>query len=106
MVIKYNTESAGKRFFRENEFAKPNHPEIERNGETNIMPLILAPIGQEMKIVKILADEKTKKHLSNLGVIAQSEITVLSSSGGSTVCIVKDGRLALDRDVASRIFVA
>ena len=70
------------------------------------MPLVLAPVGQQMKIVKILADEKTKKHLANLGVISQSEITVLSSSGGSTVCVVKDGRLALDRDVASRIFVA
>ena len=70
------------------------------------MPLVLAPVGQQMKIVKILADEKTKKHLANLGVISQSEITVLSSSGGSTVCIVKDGRLALDRDLASRIFVA
>lgn len=70
------------------------------------MPLVLAPIGQEMKIVKIVADEKTKKHLSNLGVIADSAITVISSSGGSTVCIVKDGRLALDRNVASHIFVA
>ena len=70
------------------------------------MPLVLAPIGREMRIVKILADEKTKKHLANLGVIAQSDITVLSSGGGSTVCVVKDGRLALDRDVASRIFVA
>lgn len=70
------------------------------------MPLVLAPIGQEMKIVKIVADDKTKKHLANLGVISQSKITVLSSSGGSTVCIVKEGRLALDRDVASHIFVA
>lgn len=70
------------------------------------MPLILAPIGQEMKIVKIVADDKTKKHLANLGVIAQSAITVLSSNGGSTVCIVKDGRLALDKDLASHIFVA
>lgn len=70
------------------------------------MPLVLAPIGREMKIVKILVDDKTKKHLANLGVIAESDITVLSSSGGSTVCVVKDGRLALDRNVASRIFVA
>ena len=44
------------------------------------MPLILAPVGQEMKIVKIAADEKTKKHLANLGVIVQSGITVLSYS--------------------------
>lgn len=70
------------------------------------MPLVLAPIGQEMKIVKIVTDDKTKKHLANLGVIAQSDITVLSSSGGSTVCMVKNGRLALDKNVASHIFVA
>lgn len=70
------------------------------------MPLVLAPIGREMKIVKILVDDKTKKHLANLGVIVESDITVLSSSGGSTVCVVKDGRLALDRNVASRIFVS
>ena len=70
------------------------------------MPLVLAPVGQEMKIVKIIADEKTKKHLANLGVMVQQNITVLSSAGGSAVCIVKEGRLALDRDLASRIFVA
>ena len=70
------------------------------------MPLILAPVGQEMKIVKIVADEKTKKHLANLGVIEASSITVLSASGGSAVCVVKDGRLALDRQIATHIFVA
>lgn len=70
------------------------------------MPLLLAPIGREMKIVKIIVDEKTKKHLANLGVIADSKITVLSSSGGSAVCMVKDGRLALDRNLAGRIYVA
>lgn len=70
------------------------------------MPLILAPVGQEVKIIKIVADEKTKKHLSDLGVIVQGSITVLSSAGGSTICVVKDGRLALDRSVASHIYVA
>ena len=70
------------------------------------MPLILAPIGQEVKIVRIIADEKTKKHLGSLGILVQGTITVLSSSGGSTVCRVKEGRLALDRNVASRIYVA
>ena len=70
------------------------------------MPLLLAPVGQELRIVKIIVDEKTKKHLANLGVIADSKITVLSSSGGSAVCMVKDGRLALDRNLASRIYVA
>ncbi len=70
------------------------------------MPLFFAPIGKEMRIVKVSADEKTKKHLANLGVIAEGTITVLSCHGGSAVCLVKEGRLALDRDVAAHIFVA
>ncbi len=70
------------------------------------MPLVLAPIGQEMRIVKIVTDEKTRKHLSNLGVLVGSSITVLLSVGGNVVCIVKDGRLALDKNVASHLFVA
>ena len=70
------------------------------------MPPLLAPIGQEVRIVKIIADERTKKHLANLGVLVDATVTVLSASGGSTVCRVKEGRLALDRNVASHIFVA
>ena len=70
------------------------------------MPLVLSPVGQEVRIVKIVADEKTKKHLANLGVLVDARVTVLSSSGGSTVCLVKDGRLALDRNVATHIYVA
>ncbi len=70
------------------------------------MPLLLAPIGQEVRIVRIAADEKTKKHLSNLGILVDGNITVLSASGGAAVCRVKEGRLALDRNVASRIYVA
>ena len=70
------------------------------------MPLVLAPIGQEVRIVKIVADEKTKKHLANLGLLVDATVTVLSSAGGSTVCRVKEGRLALDKNVAAHIYVA
>ena len=70
------------------------------------MPLVLAPIGQEVSIVRIIVDEKTKKHLESLGILVGGKITVLSSSGGSTVCRVKEGRLALDRNIAARIYIA
>ena len=70
------------------------------------MPLMLAPTNQAVKIVKIIADEKTKKHLQNLGITIGAEITVFSSQGGSVICMVKSGKLALDRSVASHIFVA
>ena len=70
------------------------------------MPLMLAPQNQGVKIVKIIADDKTKKHLQNLGITVGAEITVFSSQGGSVICLVKGGKLALDRAVASHIFVA
>lgn len=59
-----------------------------------------------MKVVKMHVDEKIKRHLENLGISVNSELEVLSQSGGSVICRIKDGRLALDRDMATRIFVA
>ena len=70
------------------------------------MPIVIAPQNRILKIVRIAADEKTKKHLENLGILVNGELTVLSSSGGSVVCQVKDGRIALDRDLSTKIFVA
>ncbi len=70
------------------------------------MPIALAPLNTEMRVVKILVDEKTKKHLESLGVLVNSLITVISSVNGGVVVIVKEGRLALDRSVASNILVA
>lgn len=70
------------------------------------MPLVVAPIGRELRIVKILTDEKTKKHLESLGITLSSSISIVSQSGGNTICVIKDGRLALDRNIAAKIFVA
>ena len=70
------------------------------------MPLVVAPIGKELRIVRILTDEKTKKHLENLGITISSKISIISQSGGSTICMVKDGRLALDKNIATKILVA
>ena len=70
------------------------------------MPIGLAPINTEMRVVRILADDKTKKHLESLGILINSLITVISSVNGGVVIAVKDGRLALDRSIASKILVA
>ena len=70
------------------------------------MPIGLAPTNKEMKIVRILADDKTKKHLESLGILVNALITVISSVNGGVVIAVKEGRLALDRSIASKILVA
>lgn len=65
---------------------------------------MFAPVERAMKVIKILADEKTKKHLENLGITIDSELRVLNS-GASVIVLVKDTRLALDSGLASKIFV-
>lgn len=70
------------------------------------MPLVIAPLNTNLKIVKILVDEKLKKHLESLGITINSTIKVISSTAGNCIIEVKDSRLAIDRAVATKILVA
>ncbi|MDD7214456.1 MAG: FeoA family protein [Clostridia bacterium] len=70
------------------------------------MPIVIAPLNTELRIVRIAADEKLKKHLESLGITVNGNISVVSSAGGSVVCKIKDGRVALDGELSSKIFVA
>lgn len=69
------------------------------------MPLVFAPRGETMQVVKIRSDRKTEKHLENLGIVSGADISVLSEGGGSMIVQVKDVRLAIDPVVARSIFV-
>ena len=68
------------------------------------MPLIFAPVEKTLKVIKIMADDKTEKHLENLGITINSELQVLNS-GSSVIVLIKATRLALDSGLASKIFV-
>ena len=70
------------------------------------MPIALAPLNEEVTIKKVLLDEKNKKHLESLGILPNAKVVVISSMNGGVILQVKEGRLALDRSVASKILVA
>jgi len=69
------------------------------------MPLIIAPMGINLRVIRILVDEKAKKHLESLGITINSIIQILDSSGGSVIVKVKEGRLALDKSLSTKIIV-
>ncbi len=69
------------------------------------MPIVLAPVNTELRIVRIIADDKTKKHLESLGITINSTLNVMSNSGGTVVCKIKDGKIALDHNLSTKIFV-
>ena len=70
------------------------------------MPIVFAEENVELKVIKLLVDEKTKRHLENLGLLVNAVISVISKHDGNIIIKIKDGRLALNKDVALKIFVA
>lgn len=69
------------------------------------MPIVIAPLFKPLVIVRLAVDDKLKRHFENLGMSINSEIEVLSSDGGSVIVKIKDGRLALDKNLGAKIFV-
>ena len=69
------------------------------------MPIVLAPTGVMLKIVRIAAGEEIGKRLREMGLTESGEVKVLSSSGGSVIVEVKDGKVALDAELSKKVFV-
>ncbi len=70
------------------------------------MPVSLAPRNVALKIVRVAADEKVRRHLMEMGVAEGGAITLISSSANGVIVVVKEGRLCLDGSLARNIFVA
>ncbi len=69
------------------------------------MPLTMAMMGEVNKIVKVGGNEETRRFLENLGFVAGTEITVVSSIGGNLIVNVKDSRIAVNEDMARHIVI-
>lgn len=69
------------------------------------MPLTLANIGEENMIKKVGGKPETRKFLENLGFVAGGSVTVISEIGGNVIVNVKDSRVAVSKEMASKIMV-
>ena len=69
------------------------------------MPLTMATCGEPNTVKRVGGKEETKKFLENLGFVAGSEVTVVSTVSGNLIVNVKDSRIALGKDMAMRILV-
>lgn len=70
-----------------------------------MMPLTLAGVGEVNTIRRIGGNEETRRFLENLGFVAGSEITVLSTMNGNVIVNIKDSRIAINKDMARHIMV-
>ena len=70
-----------------------------------MMPLTLADAGEENMIRKVGGNDETKRHLEDLGFVAGSNVTVVSSIGGNLIVNVKDSRVAISKEMAGKIMI-
>ncbi|MCD7782755.1 MAG: ferrous iron transport protein A [Firmicutes bacterium] len=70
-----------------------------------MMPINLAPVGEESIILKVSGSPETKQHLQDIGFVPGGKATVISSNGGNIIVNVKNVRVAVTREMAQKIFV-
>lgn len=70
-----------------------------------MMPLTMVKAGEPNVIRKVGGKEETRRFLENLGFVAGGIVTVVSEAGGSMIVNVKESRVAIGKDMATKIMV-
>ena len=70
-----------------------------------MMPLSLAPTGEEKVIKRIGGSPQVKRHLENLGFVVGSGVSVINTIGGNVIVKVKEARVAVSQEMAQKIML-
>ena len=70
-----------------------------------MMPLSLAPTGEEKVIRRIGGSPQVKRHLENLGFVAGGSVTVVNELNCNVIVNVKEARVAISKEMALKIMV-
>lgn len=69
------------------------------------MPLTMADAGTENTVKMVRGKDETRQFLATLGFVEGAAVTVVSSMAGNLIVSIKDSRVALSQQMASRIMV-
>ncbi len=69
------------------------------------MPLTMAKPGVVNLIKRVGGKEEVHRFLESLGFVPGGEVTVISEIGGNVIVNVKEARVAISREMATKIFV-
>ena len=78
---------------------------IVKEGLGYMMPLLMANLGEEYIIKQINGREKDKTFLATLGFVIDGKISVVNAMSGNLIVNVKDSRVAISKELASKIMV-
>ncbi len=70
-----------------------------------MMPLSYAEVGTPQIIKRIGGNPETKKHLEDMGFTVGGAVTVMNTIGGNLIVKIKESRVALSKEMTSKIMV-
>jgi len=70
-----------------------------------MIPLTFASIGEEALIKKISGKSTVRQHLNTLGFTEGSKIAILSKSNGNLIIKIKGSRIAISKELATKIVI-
>ena len=70
-----------------------------------MMPLILTDEGEEAIIKRVGGNPEMKKHLEDMGFVAGGAVMVMNTIGGNLIVKIKESRVAISKEMASKIMV-
>lgn len=70
-----------------------------------MMPLTFAEVGEQNVIKRITGKPETKKHLEDMGFVVGSIITLVSKFGENVIVNVKETRIAISAEMATKIYI-
>ena len=73
--------------------------------ERIVMPLSMAKTGEENSVKKVGGREETRQFLAKLGFVPGSHITIITKIGENVIVSVKESRVAISREMATKIMV-
>jgi len=69
------------------------------------MPLTMVKTGETNIIKKVGGREETRRFLENLGFVTGGTVTVISEIGGNVIVNIKESRVAINKEMATKILV-
>ena len=70
-----------------------------------MLPLTFAEKNEIHVIKKVGGKGETKKHLEDMGFVTDALVSVISEVNGSLIVNIKDSKVALDKQLASKIMI-
>ncbi len=68
-----------------------------------MMPLTMANSGETVTVKKITGKPEIRQHMAEMGFVVDEPVTVISRIGGNLIVRVKDSRVAIGKDMASKV---